>query len=115
MKVVPLPARVSKVIVPLCLSTTTERAMAKPCPVPLPTSFVVKNGSKTMCQMLSGMPVAVSVMRISAHSPTRQDTIEMAPFARAPDPSPTHGRHSDHVEDHLVERPRRQGTGEVGR
>ena len=38
-KVVPLPTSLSKVREPWCLSTTIEREMAKPCPLPRPTSF----------------------------------------------------------------------------
>jgi len=45
-KVVPAPGSVSNVSAPWCLSTMTERAMARPCPVPRPTALVVKNGSK---------------------------------------------------------------------
>ncbi len=44
-KVVPLPSTVSKLSSPPCLSTITDRAIANPCPVPLPTSLVVKKGS----------------------------------------------------------------------
>ena len=42
MKTVPLPVSVWKSIVPPCLSTITERDIARPCPVPLPTPLVVK-------------------------------------------------------------------------
>src|ERR1017187_8591713 len=35
--------------------------MASPWPVPLPTSLVVKNGSKIFARAASGMPVPVSV------------------------------------------------------
>ena len=59
-KVVPRPGAVSKLMVPPCLSTTTERAMAYPCPVPLPISFVVKKGSKMRVRMCSGIPAPVS-------------------------------------------------------
>jgi len=41
-KVVPFPSSVVKVSVPPCSSTTTDLASANPCPVPLPTSLVVK-------------------------------------------------------------------------
>src|SRR6266705_1414774 len=50
-KVVPRPSSVSKVILPLCFRTTTSCAIANPCPVPLPTSLVVKNGSKTLSRI----------------------------------------------------------------
>ena len=53
-KVVPFPSSVSQSRVPPCLSTITDRAMARPWPVPLPTSLVVKKGSK----MLDLMPPA---------------------------------------------------------
>src|SRR6266478_532850 len=59
-KVVPRPSSVSKVILPLCFRTTTSYAIANPCPVPLPTSLVVKNGSKTLSRIATGMPVPVS-------------------------------------------------------
>lgn len=45
-KVVPRPVVVSNHIFPSCLSTI-RLAIAKPCPVPLPSFFVVKNGSYT--------------------------------------------------------------------
>ena len=40
--------------------TMTLRAMARPWPVPLPTGWVVKKGSKTLSRMASGMPRPVS-------------------------------------------------------
>src|SRR6266404_4381669 len=68
-KVVPLPTSVSKVMVPPCLSATTECAMAKPWPVPLPTALVVKNGSKIRSRTCFGIPAPVSPTQISAQSP----------------------------------------------
>ena len=44
--VVPSPSSVSKVSVPPWRSTTIARAIARPWPVPRPTSLVVKKGSK---------------------------------------------------------------------
>lgn len=44
-KVVPRPTAVSQVSEPACLSTTNERQIANPGPVPRPTSFVVKRRS----------------------------------------------------------------------
>jgi hypothetical protein len=55
-KVVPLPISVSNVNVPLCRSVTADLAIANPCPVPRPTSFVVKKGSKMLARTSSGMP-----------------------------------------------------------
>ena len=49
MNVVPAPGALTTLIVPPCLSTMTLWAMARPWPVPLPTSLVVKNGSKMRC------------------------------------------------------------------
>src|SRR6266581_4589658 len=68
-KVVPLPTSVSNVMIPPCLSATTEWAMARPWPVPLPTGLVVKNGSKIRSRTFSGIPAPVSPMEISAQSP----------------------------------------------
>src|SRR5450755_3565534 len=63
--VVPLPHSVSKRSVPPCLFTMTLRAIARPCPVPLPTSLVVKKGSKILSRADSGIPVPVSEIVIS--------------------------------------------------
>jgi len=46
LKVVFFPGSLVKFRVPPCLSTMIEWAMASPWPLPLPISFVVKNGSK---------------------------------------------------------------------
>ena len=40
---------------------TMASAVERPSPVPLPTSLVVKNGSKTRSRMPGGMPLPVSV------------------------------------------------------
>ena len=77
----PSPGSLSTVIVPPCLSTTSERAMANPWPVPFPTSLVVKNGSKIFDRIDSGMPPPVSAIRISADSPTHSLDTVMMPFA----------------------------------
>jgi len=61
-KMVPLPVSVSKLSEPPCFSITTEREMARPCPVPRPTSLVVKKGRKTLSRAASGMPVPSSEM-----------------------------------------------------
>ena len=41
---------------PWCASTTILRTMSSPSPVPLPTSLVVKNGSKIRETTSAGMP-----------------------------------------------------------
>src|SRR5690606_30708242 len=64
--VVPCPGSDWSESEPPCFSTTTERAIASPCPVPLPTGFVVKNGSKMRSRMPSGIPAPVSSMVMSA-------------------------------------------------
>ncbi len=53
---------------PMMLETTMSppdcfakpKAWRKPRPVPRPTSFVVKKGSKIVCRRSAGMPVPVS-------------------------------------------------------
>src|SRR5439155_21724240 len=85
--VVPRPTPVSKAMVPPCLSTSTECAIAKPCPVPLPTPLVVKNGSKIRPRMPSGIPPPESAMRISAQSPQRFVLTVIVPFPLRPSPT----------------------------
>lgn len=63
--VVPRPTSLWKVRLPLCRSTTA-RAIARPCPVPRPTSLVVKNGSKMRSRMLSGIPAPLSAIVMSS-------------------------------------------------
>jgi len=46
------------------------REMANPCPVPFPTSLVVKRGSKMRDRMASGIPVPVSEILTTARSPS---------------------------------------------
>ena len=43
--------------------------MLRPRPVPLPTSLVVKNGSKARRRMSGGMPEPVSLTDSMAYSP----------------------------------------------
>ena len=43
------------------LCFTIPNTVARPRPVPLPVSFVVKNGSKIRPRVTSSMPVPVSV------------------------------------------------------
>src|SRR5687767_14915024 len=59
--VVPAPGLLATLMVPPCLSTMTLWAMARPWPVPLPTSLVVKNGSKMRCWMCAGIPTPESL------------------------------------------------------
>ena len=56
---VPKPFTLSTLISPLC-SRTIPRLMESPRPVPLPASFVVKNGSNTLQINYSGMPLPES-------------------------------------------------------
>ena len=44
--------------------------IARPCPLPLPTSLVVKNGSNTRARTASGMPTPLSATRTSTCAPT---------------------------------------------
>src|SRR5581483_679816 len=83
MNVVPCPILESKVRSPPCFVTMVARASARPWPVPLPTSLVVKNGSKIRCRIVSGMPRPVSETRISTFAPTCRVVMRMVPFAPA--------------------------------
>src|SRR5207244_1312744 len=58
--VVPAPGALSNPIVPWCRSTTRDQHSDRPWPVPLPTSFVVKNGSKIRPATSAGTPLPVS-------------------------------------------------------
>ena len=60
------PGSESSVSEPSWRSTTMRRAVARPRPVPCPTSLVVKNGSKTRSRTSGGIPGPSSV--ISTHS-----------------------------------------------
>src|SRR3990172_6179669 len=82
-KVVPLPVSVSKPREPWCLATI-DLAMARPCPVPPPTSLVVKKGSNTLSRMASGIPVPVSEMATTASSPSRRVVTRILPRLPVP-------------------------------
>src|SRR5664279_546939 len=71
----------SKPILPPCFSTTMLRARVKPCPVPRPTSLVVKNGSKTRDRISAGMPHPVSLIHTVARSPSVLVFTRMTPLA----------------------------------
>jgi len=59
LKVVPRPGSESTVMnPPACF--TIPYTVASPNPVPLPVSFVVKNGSKARALVCSSMPMPVS-------------------------------------------------------
>ena len=70
-KVVPLPISVTKSSVPPWLLITLW-AIDRPWPVPLPTSLVVKNGSKIRLRIASGMPPPVSPMLTTAKPSSTQ-------------------------------------------
>ena len=53
-------------------------AWLRPRPVPLPTSLVVKNGSKIVSSMVGAMPVPVSVTAMATKSPLRADCARRA-------------------------------------
>src|SRR4051812_48294285 len=55
----PTPVSLCSSMRPPCFSTI-DRVIASPWPVPLPTSFVVKKGSKMRSRILSGMPQPLS-------------------------------------------------------
>src|SRR6185436_16148710 len=84
---VPFPISLSKRIVPWCLSTTTECEIAKPWPVPFPTPLVVKNGSKILLRIFSGMPPPVSPILTSTHSPQFRVSTVITPFPLPPSPT----------------------------
>ena len=60
--VVPRPASLSTVSEPPCC-LIIPKTVARPRPVPLPGSFVVKNGSKMRAKFPGAMPLPVSVTR----------------------------------------------------
>src|SRR5208282_2416512 len=80
-KVVPQPNSVSNQILPLCFLTITVCASERPCPVPLPTSLVVKNGSKILLRIASGIPAPVSDTQISTNSLRDRVPTVMCPFS----------------------------------
>src|SRR5262245_56714909 len=63
------PTSVSTSIVPACCLTTMSWLSDRPIPVPSPAGFVVKNGLKILSFTSGGMPVPLSLMRISTRSP----------------------------------------------
>src|SRR5579883_1453821 len=87
MNVVPLPTALSNEILPPCLSTITDREIASPWPVPFPTPFVVKNGSKIRPRIFSGIPAPVSWTRTSTQSRCRWVLTVMVPLPLLPSPT----------------------------
>src|SRR5438445_299730 len=76
-KMVPRPTSLWTSIQPWCC-WTMPKTVARPRPVPLPTSFVVKKGSK-MCSLISaGMPLPVSVTARQAKAPGRAGGLQGA-------------------------------------
>ena len=70
-KVAPLPGvLVTLISPPDCLAK--PNAWLRPRPVPLPTSLVVKNGSKIASSMSGGIPVPVSVTETATNWPSRR-------------------------------------------
>ena len=65
----PAPTRVSNVRSPACFSRMIVRAIARPWPVPRPTSLVVKKGSKIRERISSGMPQPSSLTEMMTSSP----------------------------------------------
>src|SRR5262249_48947385 len=68
-KVVPVPGALSASMRPPC-AVTTPWLMARPRPVPCPTSLVVKKGSKTRRRTSGGMPAPSSRTETMAESPS---------------------------------------------
>ena len=58
-------------------------AQAKPRPMPLPTSLVVKNGLKTLALVRSFMPLPSSLNRISTKSPAWRVVMSIVPLPSA--------------------------------
>src|SRR5262249_5605748 len=78
--VVPLPTSLSQVRVPPFRSTPA-RASDRPCPVPRPTSFVVKKGSKMRFRMSFGIPHPVSLTVITTALSTYRLVTRTRPFS----------------------------------
>ena len=99
-------ARVSISILPP-LWLTTPYAVARPSPVPLPVSFVVKNGSKARVRVSSSMPVPVSVISTATKGPASESRslVEIVRHAA--------GRHRVAAVDRHVEHDLRQLVGSV--
>jgi len=55
--------------------------MLRPSPVPLPTSFVVKKGSKIRLRSASGIPRPVSATETQTYPSSSQDRTVMTPFS----------------------------------
>ena len=71
-KVAPCPGvLVTSMSPPDCLAK--PNAWLRPSPVPLPTSLVVKNGSKIASIWSEAMPVPVSVSAMATKLPLRAD------------------------------------------
>ena len=75
---VPRPSWLSKVMLP-SIFLIRSREMAKPRPVPRPTAFVVKNGSKTRRRFSGAMPLPLSTMRRLISSSRRSTKISIRP------------------------------------
>ena len=84
MNVVPSPSAVQNVNEPP-LRSTSERAIASPCPVPRPTALVVKNVSNILPRIASGIPGPVSSMSTSTKSSPPRERTTMEP--RVPSPA----------------------------
>src|SRR3990172_6899476 len=74
----PFPGSLRTVISPLCFFTMSE-VMLRPSPVPLPTSFVVKKGSKIRFRFASGIPWPVSATETQTYPSSSQDRTVMTP------------------------------------
>ena len=83
MKVVPRPTSLSTVSEPPWLSTTIEREMVSPWPVPWPTALVVKKASKMRSRISSGIPAPVSATVMTAEPFSRVVRIRIVPLAPA--------------------------------
>src|SRR4029450_6314254 len=79
--VAPAPGVLSTSMRPPC-AVTTWWLIASPRPVPRPTSFVVKNGSKMWSRTSGTMPGPSSRMRTSTTSPSHRVVIQMFPRSR---------------------------------
>jgi hypothetical protein len=61
--------------------STSRRTMSRPSPVPLPTGFVVKNGSKTRLFTSAGIPDPLSVTRTTTRDPSARAVTMTRPFS----------------------------------
>src|SRR5882757_4323368 len=79
-KIAPCPGGLSTAISPPdCLAN--PKAWLRPSPVPLPTSLVVKNGSKIASIWSAAIPVPVSAMAMAMKFPLRADWARSAGMA----------------------------------